>query len=271
MRCEDAQELITGLIDNELSPHESALITAHFGECAECPKAYSRQYALKSLLRNAAKSVQASPELRNRVLAERRRRARYSWLVEIVGGRLPPTRSLALQAAAFLVLLSLPILTARYWLASPHFPIAPGILQSYRQIAAAEIVPVQMRDLAEMKEQLTRLVDGRFAPMAYDFASMNIRLVGGLRQEIANREVLVAVYQGEGLAILCYTFVGSEADAPEIAEVYFDAEKAMNFYQFHYRGTNAVMHREGDVICVLMSQMPMSDLLELARAKAHSS
>jgi len=81
----------------------------------------------------------------------------------------------------------------------------------------------------------------------------------------------VAVYQGNGLTIICYTFMGSDGDAPEIAEMFFDAQKGMNFHQFFYTHTNAVMHREGNINCILMSQMPMPDLLELARAKAHSS
>jgi len=92
----------------------------------------------------------------------------------------------------------------------------------------------------------------------------------GLLKVAANRKVLVAVYQGNGSTIVCYTFVGSEADAPEIAEVSFDAEKGMNFYRFFYNETNAVMHREGNIMCILMSQLAREKLLALARAKART-
>lgn len=270
MKCEEAQELITGLVDGELSTQESALITTHFGECAECPKSYSREHTLKRLLKNAAMSIHAPSELRGKILRERRRQARGARLSEL-WEVLQPVRAVAVQAALLVVLLAVPFLTARYWRASPHFPIIPGMFQSYRQITGGEIIPTKMNDLAELKDQLTQLVDGQFAPMAYDFSTMNIRLVGGMVQEIANRKVLVAVYQGNDLTIVCYTFLGSEGDAPEIAEMLFDAEKGMSFYQFFYTQTNAVMHREGTINCVLMSQIPMPDLLKLARAKAHSS
>ncbi|MEX0802518.1 MAG: zf-HC2 domain-containing protein [Candidatus Binatia bacterium] len=270
MKCEEAQELITGLVDNELSTQESALITAHFGECAACPRSFSREYALKHLLRNAATTIHAPTELRAKILCEQSRYTRKAWLSKL-WEVLPPVRAIAVQAAVVAALLAVPFFTARYWLASPHFPIVPGIFQSYRQITDGEIVPVKMKNRAELKEELTQLVDGQFAPMAYDFSSMNIHLVGGLLQEIANRKVLVAVYQGNGLTIICYTFIGSDGDAPEIAEMFFDAEKGMDFHQFFYTHTNAVMHREGSINCILMSQMPMPELLELARAKAHSS
>jgi anti-sigma factor (TIGR02949 family) len=270
MKCEEAQELITGLVDNELSTQESALITAHFGECAECPRSFSREYALKRLLRNAATTIHAPTELRGKILRERKRHTRWAWLSEFSQG-LPPFRAVAVQGTVLVALLALPLLTARYWLTSPYVPIVPGIFQSYRQITAGEIIPAKMKNLAELQENLTQRVDGQFAPMAYDFSTMNIHLVGGMLQEIANRKVLVAVYQGNGLTITCYTFIGSDGDAPEIAEMFFDAEKRMNFHQFFYTHTNAVMHREGNINCVLVSQMPMPDLLKLARAKAHST
>jgi hypothetical protein len=183
---------------------------------------------------------------------------------------LPRARSFAAQAAVLVALLAIPFFSARYWLASPYFPIVPGIFQSYRDITEAKIVPVKMNNPAELKEKLTQAVDGQFEPMAYDFSSMNIHLVGGLLQEIANRKVLVAVYQGNGLTIICYTFIGSDSDAPEIAEMFFDVEKTMNFHQFFYTHTNAVMHREGRINCILMSQMPRDELLALARAKART-
>jgi hypothetical protein len=45
----------------------------------------------------------------------------------------------------------------------------------------------------------------------------------------------------------------------------------MNFYAFSRAGINAVLHREGDVICILASEMPMDELLALAREKSRHS
>ena len=88
---------------------------------------------------------------------------------------------------------------------------------------------------------------------------------------LQGRKILVAIYQGEGGSLLCYTLLGSEADAPANAARFFDPDMKMNFYAFSRAGINAVLHREGDVICILASEMPMDDLLALVKAKARPS
>jgi hypothetical protein len=45
----------------------------------------------------------------------------------------------------------------------------------------------------------------------------------------------------------------------------------MNFYAFSRGGVNAVLHREGEIICILASAMPMDELLALAKSKAKPS
>ena len=107
--------------------------------------------------------------------------------------------------------------------------------------------------------------------MGYDLTAMNLRPVAGVVREIHGRKILVAIYQGEGGSLLCYTFLGSEADAPPNAARFFDPDMKMNFHAFSRAGINAVLHREGDVICILASEMPMDELLALARSKAKPS
>ena len=266
--CEEAQELITGLVDNELSTEDTDSITVHFGQCNECAQSYSREFALKRLLKQTAQAMQAPRALRNSVISQARfyqRKRRFLALWQI------PRRAsaLAYQTTTIIALLALPILIAHFWRTSSHAPIAVGIFQSYRQITNDEVVPITMHSLAELRERLRQDVDGSFSPMAYDFSAMNIHVVGGMVQEIAMRKVLVAVYKGNDRTIICYTFLGAETDAPEVAEMFVDAEKNMNFHQFSTAQINAVMHAEGAVNCVLVSDLPMPQLLQLARAKAH--
>ena len=84
-------------------------------------------------------------------------------------------------------------------------------------------------------------------------------------------KILVAIYQGQGGTLFCYTFVGSDADAPPNSATFFEPAKKMNLYAFSRGPVNAVLHREGEVICILASEMPMAELLELTRSKAKAS
>ena len=45
----------------------------------------------------------------------------------------------------------------------------------------------------------------------------------------------------------------------------------MNFYAFSHERVNAVLHREGEVICILASEIPMEKLLALAQSRAKPS
>ena len=107
--------------------------------------------------------------------------------------------------------------------------------------------------------------------MGYDLTAMQLRPVAGLVRDIQGRHILIAIYQGRGGTLFCYTFFGSEEDAPADAAKFFDPVKKINFYAFSQDGLNAVLHREGEIICVLASEMPMENLLALAKSKARPS
>ena len=127
---------------------------------------------------------------------------------------------------------------------------------------------VKTRGLGELIDTLSRAVDGRFRPMGYDFAMMRLEPAGGALQIFNGRQFLVTRYSGPDQTILCYTFIGSDTDAPATSAIFFDSEKQLYFYAFSVGNVNAVLHREDDIICILASPMAMHELLELARAKA---
>jgi hypothetical protein len=85
------------------------------------------------------------------------------------------------------------------------------------------------------------------------------------------RKILVAIYEGPGGTLFCYTFFGSEEDAPANSAKFFDPPKKINCYAFSRGGVNAVLHCEGSLIYVLASKIPMEDLLALAKSKAKPS
>ncbi|MGH7766705.1 MAG: hypothetical protein ACREQP_04565, partial [Candidatus Binatia bacterium] len=90
----------------------------------------------------------------------------------------------------------------------------------------------------------------------------------GTVREVNGRKVLVTIYEGAGLTLTCYTFIGTEADAPPAADLVYDPEKKINFYAYSRDGVNALLHREGNLICILISTIPVPELLALARSGA---
>jgi hypothetical protein len=177
---------------------------------------------------------------------------------------------LARPALAAAVLLSI-VLPAFFFFKAAKEPVATIALESYDLFRKGALSVHRTENPNEVVEQLTRAVGGHFHPMGYDLAAMQLQPVAGFVQEIQGRKILVAIYQGQGGTLFCYTFFGSEEDAPGNSARFYDTAKKINFYAFSRGGLNAVLHREGEIICILASEMPMDDLLALARSKARSS
>jgi anti-sigma factor RsiW len=270
MTCEEAQELITALVDHELLNPERSSLEVHLKECARCQLALEEERALKQATRGAGRSIRAPNELRDWILSDPRifpdkNRSARKWRDYI--GPMPRILHPALTLALLLAL----ALSTFYLFKQRSEPIAFAALQTYDLFVKGELDVHRTENTHEIVAQLTRAVGGRFHPMGYDLTAMNLQPVAGLVREIHGRKILVAIYQGQGGTLFCYTFLGSEEDAPPNAARFFDADKKMNFYAFSRGGVNAVFHREGEVICILASEMPMEELLTLAQSKAKPS
>ena len=263
MKCGEAQELITALVDRELSYQERSSIEDHLGDCPECRFIYEQEKALKGEIRLAAANVKAPAVLRERILSDQRifpktvsAPARSSWL--------PGTAIQRVFVVAVVLLLVVPLL---YLMWPTEKPIALAALQTHESMVGGGTSLRRSGSPQEVKELLFGSVGGRFAPMEYDFSMVGLRVVGGLVQEVGGRKVLVTVYEGKGPLVSCFTFLGTERDAPADAAIFFDAGKEKNFYTFSRGRINGVLQRVGERICILVSEMPTQELLALARIK----
>ena len=72
MKCEEAEELISALADNQLSDREQSSIEGHLRECPRCQRAYEWHRSLNSEIRTVSASVVAPDDLRRRILSDQR-------------------------------------------------------------------------------------------------------------------------------------------------------------------------------------------------------
>ncbi len=266
MQCDQAQELITAQLDNELGAAEQRALDAHLQSCEQCQHAYAAERRLKQQIQLARQEVTAPAALRREV--ER----------AIAGSRAVKEEKSASGFAAWFAFPSWrPALAALllvigggffYYNKPGQTDFASATIDGHRDLLSGKTALVRYGDANRLRQELARAVGGRFAPVAFDLSMMKLRPVSGFVQKIAGRDVLVTVYQGDGPAITCFTFLGSESDAPGGAERFYDADMKVNFYSFNRDGINAVMHREDNIICILVSKMAPADLLALLRGKS---
>jgi anti-sigma factor RsiW len=269
MTCNEAQELITAFIDRELAIGERAVLEGHLKECIRCRLELEAEEALKQKTRAAGSSLRAPFQLRERILSDRR--LFHGNAAVSSGWREYIPRLLFMRQAAALTVLVILALPFFYFLGQPRPSVALALLESADLFLRDKLPVIRANSEAELVAQLVQAAGGRFQPMGYDLTALDMRPVAGAVREIAGRKVLIAVYRGPNGSLVCYTFLGSEQDAPAHAARFIDEEKTMTFFAFSHGAVNAVLHREGATICILAAEMPMEDLLALTKSKARRS
>ncbi len=266
MTCKEAEELISALADNELSERERSSIEGHLKDCPRCQRVYAWHQSLNSEIRTVSASVVAPIDLRQRIVSDQRsmpKEAESNSRGKLILRLQPFLRPAFASALLVILLISIIFLMQR-----PSQPISLAALQIRPKIDEGEIPLQKATNTDELHDWLRRAVDGKFGPLGYDFSSLEVKPIGGTVQEVNGRQILVAVFRGNGLSITCLTFLGTEEDAPKNATVFFDPETKIRFYSFSSNGINAVLHREDNTICMLTSNMPPEELLSLARSQS---
>jgi hypothetical protein len=333
MRCDEAQELISARVDNEIDGDARLAVDDHLKSCSNCSRAFAQESLLKrriqltgrrigapSGLRRAIEEAKSAPAAatprtarpaaawaaiksiatkiqRRKIVTEdslpasrgaveegksvsaasksaapvvarpalRAIVAKLSWRAVFNEASRPAWRW-AFAAAIVLVAVSSVIYTERR--PEKQHSIALAALDSHAAIVSGKTTLLRAVNLPAMRKELAQAVGGRFKPMVLDLSLVRLQPIAGFVQNVAGRDLLVTVYQGDGTPITCFTFLGSEADAPEGAEKFFDADRGVNYYSFSRGEWNGVLHQEGEVICLLVSTMSPAELLALARGRS---
>ena len=264
MNCEQAQEWITALIDSQLSEAERRAVEGHLAGCRQCRQIYELERQIKQQVRLASAAVTAPAALR-RMIDESMHRPR-SW--RRFNERIKALLAVPWTRPALAVALLLVVLYPFIFRGAAERGIALATLTTHAEIEAGGKILERAGDPAELKRKLVQAVGGRFAPMGFDLSVLKLHPISGFVEKIAGCQVIVTVYRGEGPDVTCFTFLGGESDVPPGAERSFDEAKRITFYSFTQGDLHAVMHREGEVICIMVSKMPAAQLLALMRDRA---
>src|SRR5215467_4193056 len=266
MNCEQAEELISALIDNELSGLERSSIEGHLKDCPKCQRAYEWGRVLDREMRTVSASVVASVDLRQRILTDQRTSTKES--KSTLRSRLLLQFQSFVRPAYALALIAIVAVSIFFLVPVRSQSISLKALKIRAQIDKGEISLHQATNTDELHDWLGRAVGGKFGPLGYDFSPLGVKPIGGTVRELDGRQILVAVFRGNGLSITCFTFLGTEEDAPKNATVFLDPGTRIRFYSFSRNGIQAVLHREGNVVCLLTSNMSSEELLSLVRSSS---
>lgn len=259
---EHPREALHELLDERLAVSERAEVEAHLAACESC----LRELELLRHTRTALRRGGAGGALRDPQLEARLRRALDDEDAAAGGRRDPQLRAAAWIAVATAAALALIAVWA--WTAGPRPPDLPAA-------AMAELAALRDGDRSvQVASEDPAVVERAFASggvafraRVLDLGMMGWRLVGGSVIEIDGRPTALSVYRdARGRLLVCQMSARGAGELPPGAERF--EKEGISFFVYQRDGMTAVFWPEGEVLCVLVSDLPPAEVRELAVAKA---
>lgn len=251
------------LVDGRLDPAERARVEAHLEECSECRREREAIARVKQAAASALASREAPEELAASATAlldreDRERPARAEALGQ------PRPRRVAIFASVAAAIAALIALTVFF--AKPR-DVPTRVAEDYSKYRAGRLaLEIETSDPAELE----KFFAGRavaFPTRVLDLGMMGYRLVGGRVLTDGALSRVFFVYRGEGNKILaCQMYEGDVRDLSGAPELRRHGDFA--FFVYRIAGQTQVFWQEGPVVCVLTSDIPGEEVVQLAFAKA---
>ena len=256
------------LLDERLDAATRAQVGQHLATCVECRREFAALRWTKQIAARQFAATADTTKLRQGVLQALRAEpppatAEIAQRKIVRPGFWTPKWKPALACAAALTLVAL--------LAFLLIPRRPGLLE----VIARDFRSYQKQELAlelnttDVKEMETYFIARgvAFNTRVFDLGMMNYQLVGGRVQPFEQRPTALFVYRGAANQILhCRMYAGTTAQLPAGAVV--RENNGIRFHIYENGGVTMVFWQEGAVVCVLNSDIPSEQVVQLAFAKA---
>jgi anti-sigma factor RsiW len=234
-------------LDGRLDAQSRSRIEAHLASCAICQRAAEDLAAVKTAL-GRLPLAEGPADLDARVsaaLAAESAPAPRRWPWAAAG---------ALAAAAVVAL----------WL----WPEASLPQRASQQVARLESGALTLEKTTTSPAELERHFASRGLPVrVLDLGMMGLSLTGGAVVSLDGRPAGLYVYRRQdGARLVCQMLVGRLGELPPAQAVL--AHKEFEFHVYRDGARTLVFWAEGQVLCVLISDLPEHEVIELAKAKA---
>jgi anti-sigma factor RsiW len=252
------------LLDARLGPAEEARVRTHVNECAQC------RSELEQLRRGRdfARSLSAT-ELSADLLAD---------VVRQLDSAAPRERRRAISRRR-LVLYGLSAAAAGLFAAiyARRGRDLPGeVIETFERFKTGRgSLDLTTSDPVRLEQFFQNRL--AFHTRVFDLGMMGYSLIGGRIGSLAGRPTASYVYAGpDGRRLQCQMYLGTTAELPSPSERRVDKGTTFLIYSRNaFLGSavsgsahTAVFWSEGDVVCVLVSDVPAEDTIALAIAKA---
>ncbi len=257
---------IQALLDGRLDGEARARVESHLEVCLECRGERQALSRVKRSVRTSLLTRETPGDLASGIAAMLDRQDREG---AQAGAPQAPVRArsrtsvvvYASVAAAVVALIALAVFV-------PGRRNLPSrVAQDYANHESG-MLPLQVR--TEDPQALERFFAARgvsFSTRVMDLEMMGYRLEGGRVLNPDGRERAFFVYRGPKNQVLaCQMYEGDVRQLPKNALLRRNDD--FTFFVYRSGGTTQVFWQEGNVVCVLVSDIPAEEVIQLAFAKA---
>jgi anti-sigma factor RsiW len=253
-------ERLADLLDGRLSAGDAALAESHLATCAACALRLEMARAAKRAV--ATLPVEALPDgLAARISAalDEEERAGGSGRVS----RFPARAVRPLLATAAILLVGL---AGAFALLRKPAEVS-AVAGVFERVADGRLALEAGGPSAKAVEAFFAARRLGFATRVFDLGMMGWTIGGGTVGSLDEGPSALWTYRdGKGRLIVCQMYAGLASDVRRSAEVF--ARGGITFFVHRSRDVTLVFWQEGEVACVLASDIPRDEVVSLAVAKA---
>jgi anti-sigma factor RsiW len=264
------------LVDGRLSAADEARLRARLETCSACRAELDELLRGRDLARHHIRPEDVPQELLERVRADMRGDTRG----DVGGGtRLASTSESRRRRFTRRELLGYGLGAAAAGLAAALYvrrrygvpsEVTPQIIPDvFRQYAAYQSGSLPFDVTTSDAPTLERFFNDRLPVRVHviDLGMMQYRLLGGRVDRVGGHPSALSAYAGAGSrSLVCVMYPGQMAELPPANRQRTD--RGITFSIYRQSRTTAVFWAEGEIMCVLVSDLPEEEVIGLAEAKA---
>jgi len=254
---------IQDLLDNRLDAPMRAEVERHLESCSECRRELEALRWTKLFAAKQFAAKEAPSELRQNISrALKGDGGSPKTITPLRGFQTPKLKPILAWAAALVALGILALILIPKQRSLPEV-----VARDFRKYQNQKLtLEVNTPDVKQM-EAFFAAHGLPFKPHVYDLSSKNYRLVGGRVQNLRGQPTEWVVYRGpNNQVVLCQMYVGTVSELP--AGAMERENRGKKFHVYQVKGTTMVFWQDHKVVCVLISDMPVENVVRLAFAKA---
>ena len=254
---DELQELLDGRVGDELRTR----VEAHVATCERCRQELETLRWIKQDVAKRAPKEDVPDELRDRI----------DEMLDLEDGgtraaATSPTARWIWRAGAAAMVAAVAAAAWLFFFGDVE-DIPTAVAEDYRLYRTGRMELELETSSTEEMEQFFEDQSISFDTRVFDLAMMNYAVRGGRVHEVAGRRSAFFVYQSpDGRRLICQMYPGHVSDLSGERELRTHNE--IDFYIYRVNEITLVFWQEGEVTCVLVSDIDSEEVVQLAFAKA---